>query len=91
MQNRIPIWSSRRFALNSALKKLIPVRLAAWASEAGDKTKPGRIITNEEHDRDGCGGRLGRERSPAAKLPIDTITEALSANQFGHLHRLTTS
>jgi len=41
---------------------LIPVRFAARASEARDKTQLDRVFGNNENDRDGRGRSLGCER-----------------------------
>jgi hypothetical protein len=47
--------------------------------EAGDKTKPDRVVGGKEDDWDGRGCRLGREHR--------RVTSGLLANQFGRQRR----
>jgi len=44
-------------------KKIDACRIAARPSEVGDKTKPDRVFTNAENDRDRRGRSFGRKRS----------------------------
>ena len=65
--------------------KIDPCQVAARPGEAGDKTKPDRVVANGEDDGDRRGCRLGRERHRGA-FDRDDHGD-LSANQFGRQRR----
>ena len=41
--------------------KIDTCQVAAWPSETGHKTEPDRVIADDEDNRDGRSGGLGRE------------------------------
>ena len=55
--------SSSRFATNSALRKLIPVRLPPGRARVATRPTPTGSSGRNEDDGDGRGCRLGRERA----------------------------
>ena len=73
--------SSSRFAANSPMKRLTPVRLPPGRARLATKTKPDRVLASDEDDRDRRGCRLGRERWGSASGRSDHGD--LSANQIG--------
>jgi hypothetical protein len=54
-------------------------QLETPGGEAGDKTKPDRVVGGKQDDWDGRGCRLGREHR--------RVTSGLLANQFGRQRR----
>ena len=65
-------------------KKIDACRIAARPGEAGDKTKPDRVLADAEDDRDGRGCSFGRARGHEAGRGDDGH---LSVNQIGHQRR----
>jgi hypothetical protein len=49
-------------------KDIDACHVAARPGEASDKTKPDRVLSDDEDDGDGCGCRLGRERRGGSGL-----------------------
>jgi hypothetical protein len=65
--------------------KIEPCQVAARQGEAGNKTKPDRVVANSEGDGDRCSGRLRRERRRGAFDRDDHGDPP--ANQFGRQRR----
>jgi hypothetical protein len=61
-------------------EKIDPGQIAARRGEAGDKTKPDRLVADIEHDGDRRGCRLGLQRRGQTKSNDDRNSPA---NQFG--------
>jgi hypothetical protein len=53
-------------SLPTRSKKNNSCQVAAWPSEAGDKTKLYRVFANAEDDRDRCGRTFGHKRCKVA-------------------------
>ena len=68
-----------------SVEKIDTCQVAARPGEAGDKTKPDRVVADDEDDGDRRGCRLGRERRSGASGRGDHGD--LPANQFGRQRR----
>jgi hypothetical protein len=67
-----------------SIEKIDPGRVAARPGEAGDKTKPDRVIADTKDDRDRRGCSFGRQ---CGQIASRGDHGHLSANQVGHLRR----